>query len=358
MRFSENEKISELPNSANSKLGINFESQEIKEIPVMIDLRPPDEKFKHEICFDSEGNPVEMPFFNNSITYPLPIEGQVELTDKHGLFPLRTKSLELANKYFSKTSSIREFHSVYGVESVLLLLASKRELTDGDKLILSSVGLLHDIGRVVIDQERVEGIYQGLDGRQFTILNSREHPNISAKYLMDEHVFDDPNFIWGQLLSETSKKRIMDAIFRAVLLHGDINLPSDYEGIDVLKMLKDADKIENLMQMAQVLKNDVFYDNKITSSFVSRLRQDKSITPAVMSQFERGELINVNNMNTRIDNLIGYLAWHGDFQFNESLQLARSTKFSELAVKFLKKIISGKESEKVAVIFDELTKHH
>lgn len=337
------------------ELGLHPEFERLPVEKIRLDLVPPRDKFTTRECLDDEGNPQPVEFYNNALTYPLPLESSVEIEDRFHLGPLRDKSHAVATRFFSAEKNIREYHSLYGVESTLVALARKLNLKDEEIMTLSSIGLLHDIGRVVMDKERVLGKFRGINGRQFTIVNSREHPQISARYLETENVFDDPAYTWGEQIPDDVRMNIKKIIFNAVLFHGDKELPPDYPGIEALKLLKDADKIENLYQMSHILKSGTFFDDKIAGSFVGRLTQDKTITPAVRQQFLNGELVDVSSMETRLDNLIGYLAWYRDFHHPESQQLAIDSGYAKNLFPFLRKHIDVKQIEQYQESFDSLT---
>lgn len=160
--------------------------------------------------------------------------------------------------------------------------------------------LLHDIWR----------FYQN-NGEKVLSWNEFEHGDVWYNILINEWINDL-------------------AILFAVKYHNKINIDWLYneeqfiksqnkeEILTIVKLVRDADKIQNLEYMLFDIDNKLYHDNTDNNDI---------LTTKVLNCFMNKKLVDRNYINSNLDNLLYYISWISDLNFKTSLDFLKRDNF-------------------------------
>lgn len=205
--------------------------------------------------------------------------------------------------------SLKYYHS-FAVSDLMGELAFRLGLTKEKIEIAKIIGLLHDIGRF----EQVK-IYHSFSD------DNVDHADESVKYLFDQNHIRD--FI--------TVNQYDGIIEKAIKYHNKYKIPNNLNEEELLftKMIRDMDKV------------DIFKQLSVHRHFEFKA---EDITPTILESFKKEENIVNSDAKTNSDNIIKYLSFIFDINFNESFDILVSTDNFDL---FLSTIDVDSNSEKL-----------
>lgn len=186
----------------------------------------------------------------------------------------------------NKLINLKIRHS-YEVAKLSEDLAKRLYFTKDEVTLAKIIGLLHDIGRFI----------------QISKTNSFEDSNL-------DHASEGVEYLFKKQMNITNfiDDRFYDDIIRnAIYYHNKLEIPLDKNPIitKFMKLIRDVDKIDIFFQ--EVVNFDLtFYDE---------------VSKDVLTYFENEKLIPRQYIKTDSDNVLYYLAFLFDFNYEESYDL-------------------------------------
>ena len=181
------------------------------------------------------------------------------------------------------------------VQKICELLATKLNLNEEDTYIITTIGLLHDIGR--FEQLKLTGAYSDTEF---------DHAVYGAMILFKDGLIEkfkvDPKYY--------------DIMEFAIRNHNrySIEQTEDERKVFFAKLIRDADKID-------------IFDAYTYLKAYNITNIDDDVTNEVSIQFRKHEPIDRRIRKTKADLLISALAFVFDINFNESLEIIYNQKF-------------------------------
>ena len=207
-----------------------------------------------------------------------------------------------------------KYTHTYQVVELMAELAYRLNLTSKEIELAKVIGLLHDIGRF----EQI---------KQFNIISDVktkfDHADFGCDYLFNNHHIRD----FG--INEDSKEATI--IKDAIINHNKYKIENinNKKSLLFAKMIRDTDKIDIYRAVAI---RDGWYFNA------------NEITEEVLKEFSMKKTINTKKLKTKSDQVLFYLAFIFDINFNESLDILVHTDNFDL---FLSVIEVSEDSEKL-----------
>ncbi len=169
-----------------------------------------------------------------------------------------------------------------------------------------AAGLLHDVGR----------FRQYAQYRTFVDRNSVNHAEYSCKVLAEENALDG--------VSCECRKVIMDAIRH----HNGRDLPPGLppESLAMLKLVRDADKLDIYEVVDDALRNDQLH---LYPEIVLHVDVDGPPSPAVLEGMASGTSIGYEQLKSLADFLLIQLNWVYDINYIPALRLIRQRRVVE-----------------------------
>jgi len=185
----------------------------------------------------------------------------------------------------------------------ILYLAERLALSDNDRRIAETIGLLHDIGRFP----------QFARYRTYSDVLSVDHGALGAEVLQREGVL------------ETLEPHERQWVLTAVARHGQKSLPADLNGqaLLFLKLIRDADKLDIYRTAIQLYRQ---YRADPTAEFWWKLElpDDPWVSAVVLETAMNGQLIEHGMLQTLSDMMVCKLNWVYDMNFAISLARLRA----------------------------------
>jgi len=180
----------------------------------------------------------------------------------------------------------------------ILYLAERLALSDNDRRIAETIGLLHDIGRFP----------QFARYRTYSDVLSVDHGALGAEVLQREGVL------------ETLEPHERQWVLTAVARHGQKSLPADLNGqaLLFLKLIRDADKLDIFRIVAEIYR--CHKNNPKECSFEIELPDEPRISPDVLNAVLNGRLIEYRSLRTLNDIRLCQIGWVYDLNFIASVE--------------------------------------
>lgn len=181
------------------------------------------------------------------------------------------------------------------VQKICELLATKLNLNEEDTYIITTIGLLHDIGR--FEQLKLTGAYSDTEF---------DHAVYGAMILFKDGLIEKFNV----------DPKYYDIMEFAIRNHNrySIEQTEDERKVFFAKLIRDADKID-------------IFDAYTYLKAYNITNIDDDVTNEVSIQFRKHEPIDRRIRKTKADLLISALAFVFDINFNESLEIIYNQKF-------------------------------
>ena len=216
------------------------------------------------------------------------------------------------DEFINANVKMKEEHS-RRVLAEMRYLAKELSLTENQRLLAESIGLLHDVGRFP----------QFVKYRTYSDPRSVNHSLLALDVLQEENVLSP---------LPADERGIIET---AIKYHGDKDLPSNLTGDTLLlsKMIRDADKLDIYRVATQAYvqyKNDP--DNfKLEIELPDR----PGCSPEVLNALLEGRLIDNKHLQTFNDMKLCQLSWVYNVNFTATLKRIRRKKYLNGILEFL-----------------------
>ena len=188
-----------------------------------------------------------------------------------------------------------KFHHSYRVMKNMEYIAKKLNLSKKDIELAKCIGLLHDIGR--FDQYT---LYQSFDDVNL------DHGTYGEKLIKAENM----------LINFNVSKDDYEIVYDAIRNHNKYVIESNLEKRSLFfsKMIRDADKLDILYALGNRKLVSIFHED------------DSIINKVVTKSFYKRKLVKNNDTTTKSDNIISFLAYPYDINFNVTLEYIKEKK--------------------------------
>lgn len=228
-----------------------------------------------------------------------------------------TKKLEKAFDNYIKNYDRRKkeiklkYKHSYEVQKLMEELSDRLKLTDEDKNLASSIGLLYDIGRF----EQIKKYNVCSD-----IKSNIDHADESCIYLFDE----------GHIKDFVEEDFNYDIIKNAIKNHNKLEIDKNVNGKSLYyaKMIRDMDKVDIYRVMSEEYPKKLVFDKD-------------EINTEVLEDFNNNKLIKIKSNKKKTDPILIQLAFVYDINFKESIDILQKTKYLD---NYLNKIKCKKNS--------------
>lgn len=215
---------------------------------------------------------------------------------------VRNQFHQFVNRYDIHDEKIRlKIKHTYKVAEICDEISESLGLSEEDKDIAWTIGMLHDVGR--FEQLRMYGTF--LDAK------SVNHAQLGASILLRKEL--------GEYES---------MIIKAVALHNVYQLPhlNDREQM-FCDIIRDADKVDIIRVNRQSSLSDI-YETCPEDFYTSE------ISDAVMEQIKNHETIDRRNKQTALDNLVGHISFVFGLVYSKSIELVKEQGYLEEMLNF------------------------
>ena len=204
------------------------------------------------------------------------------------------------------------------VKKLCKLIAKAESLSVEDEKIAEVIGLLHDYGR----------FKQWTKYHTYSDIDSIDHGDYGVELL----------FCDNEISNYWKNKKDYDVIYDAIKYHNKINIPKDIKHYNKMfcKIIRDADKIDILYIYVRNLLN---------------LEENGEISLKVKEAFDKDKPINKKDNVTEADNIITFLAFVYDLNFQFSFKYLKE---NHIIDKIFEKV---KDKEKFKYYFDKVNKY-
>lgn len=202
-----------------------------------------------------------------------------------------------------------KYHHSYAVSNLMAELAFRLDLSKEEIILAKVIGLLHDIGR--FEEVRKNGGFLDI---------KIDHATESCDYLFEQ----------GHIREFVDSRKYDSIIKNAIIYHNKLNLPK-LKGKELLfcQMVRDMDKVDIYKQLAA----------HYHFSF-----DVEKINKGVLESFKDKKLVNKIDIKTNSDEVLLYLSYIFDINFEESFDILVNTDNFDL---FLSTIEIESNSEKL-----------
>lgn len=200
----------------------------------------------------------------------------------------------------------------YHVANLANILAKRLELTEEEKNLAKTIGLLHDIGRFV--QYEKEQMYSD-------VKTHIDHGKVAVDYLFKE----------GHIKDFEIPEKYYHLIAKAIYNHNKLEIEENLSEEELLfaKFLRDIDKIDIFRQQGTSIENWVYKE---------------PINASVKKSFDEHHLVNMKDVKNDTEYTVSQIAYLFDIYFKESFELLEETDNLELFLSTIE-VDKGLENE-------------
>lgn len=184
------------------------------------------------------------------------------------------------------------------VKNLIKEMARVLNWSEADILICEQIGFLHDIGRF---KEYTE--YKSYVSGKF------DHGDYGVNLLKENNLYKK----FGIL--EENK----EIIFNAIYYHNKLRVPDEHND-KFVKLIRDADKIENLMKLSD---DDIFYN------YISKVYQGNIVNEKVEACFNNEETVDLADIISLMDYYVLIIAFVFDINYDLSFKMLKEEKVLE-----------------------------
>ncbi|MCI8467387.1 MAG: HD domain-containing protein [Bacilli bacterium] len=203
------------------------------------------------------------------------------------------KQFDLEKDKSNIESYYHKYHHTYRVMKKIEELGHLLHLNQEEMEFAKTIALFHDLGR----------FHQLKKTKQYDDLKTNFDHAKESIFILEEN-----NWFINEAISEDVK----EIISFAILNHNQYEIeqtPNETSSY-FAKLLRDANKLVIMTEMNPVLK-------------------DSSISKEVLQEFQKEMLIHRQNIQTPLDNILGYLGFLFDLNFKETIILLEQEKILE-----------------------------
>ncbi len=203
------------------------------------------------------------------------------------------KQFDLEKDKSNIESYYHKYHHTYRVMNKIEELGHLLHLNQEEMELAKTIALFHDLGR----------FHQLKKTKQYDDLKTNFDHAKESIFILEEN-----DWFRNEAISEEVK----EIISFAILNHNqyEIEQTPNETSYYFAKLLRDADKLVIMTEMNPVLK-------------------DSSISKEVLQEFQKEMLIHRQNIQTPLDNILGYLGFLFDLNFKETIVLLEQEKILE-----------------------------
>jgi hypothetical protein len=216
------------------------------------------------------------------------------------------------DKFINDNIKLKQVHSK-AVCDEISWLAGRLGLTDNQKLIAETIGLLHDVGR----------FKQFKKYRTYRDATSCNHSVLGAEVIREEGLLDG---------IDEQERLYIDT---AVRLHGEKELPTDLDGETLLycRLIRDADKIDIYRVVIKYYQQ--YLDDPKNFTLELEVPDVPGYSKKLVEHLLKAERIDYRDMKSFNDVKLLMLSWVYDVNFPPTLERIRQRGFLEKVIDFL-----------------------
>ena len=195
------------------------------------------------------------------------------------------------NYDFSNERIKRKFEHSFRVMKEAGELANNLNLSEKEIELANIIGLLHDIGR--FEQIRIYSTFKDH--------KSIDHGDLGVEILKKDHY----------LRKYIDEEEYDDIIYKSIKNHNKFKIEDGLNEKELIfaKLIRDADKLDIFYEGSEIFWNTEDERKEV---------EESEISPEILKAFNNKELINIKNIKTPADEVISFIAFLYDINFDYS----------------------------------------